>query len=189
MSQFSLNQQFKELVKATLTEEQVLNNNNSNSNADSTTVEDESAKSPDFFQDNNAIKKRKTAAKKHTTARIKSRNFLSNISYVGISKEDFYNETFVFDIYALITKSLNPFSLDRKLSDQSKHEMIYMVWKECMPGNFYKHICSRDNFLYLNGKNVLYSKVSEIVNKFLNADEKNYVQLRNNLSQFKNIFQ
>ena len=47
-----------------------------------------------------------------------------------------------------------------------------------MPGNFYKHIYSRDNFLYLNGKNVL--KVSEIVNDFLDVNEKNYVQLRNN---------
>ena len=48
--------------------------------------------------------------------------FLSNISYVGINKEDFYNQNFVFDIYALMTKNLNPFSLDRKLSDQNKHE-------------------------------------------------------------------
>ena len=46
---------------------------------------------------------------------------------MGISKEDFYNENFVFDVYALITKNLNPFSLDRNLSDQNKYEMIYMV--------------------------------------------------------------
>ena len=111
------------------------------------------------------------------------------MSYMGISKEGFYNEYFVFDVYALVTKNLNPFSLDRKLSDQNKQEMIYMVWKECMPGAFYKHVCSRDNFLYLNGKNVLYPKVSEIISDFLDADEKNYVLLRNNLSQFKRIFQ
>ena len=47
---------------------------------------DESAKSQDFFQDNNAIKI------KFTTTRIKSRNFLSNIAYVGIKKEDYYNK-------------------------------------------------------------------------------------------------
>ena len=46
-------------------------------------VVDESAKSQDFFQDNNP------PGEKYTTARIKSRNFLSNI--VGINKEDFYN--------------------------------------------------------------------------------------------------
>ena len=54
---------------------------------------DESAKSQDFFQDNN------TLGKRYTTTRIKSRNFLSNIAYVGINKEDYYNENFVFDVY------------------------------------------------------------------------------------------
>ena len=176
MSQFSLNKEFDELVKVALTEEQMLgdsNNNNSNNNDQTDnkiTVEDKSAKSP-------------------TTRHIKSRNFLSNISYVGITKEDFYNKNFVFDVYSLITKNLNPFSLKRKLNGQNKHEMIYMVWKECMPSAFYKPDCSKDNFLHLNGKSILYPKVSEIINDFLDADEKSYVLLRNNLSQFKNFFQ
>ena len=91
---------------------------------------DESAKSQDFFQDN------KLSERKYTTTRIKSRNFLSNIAYVGINKEDFYNENFVFDVYLLVTKNLNSFSLGRKLGDKSKHEMIYMLWKECIPQRF-----------------------------------------------------
>ena len=49
---------------------------------------DESAKSQDFFQDNKAIKT------KYTTT-IKSRNFLTNIAYVGINKEDYYNKKFI----------------------------------------------------------------------------------------------
>ena len=88
-----------------------------------------------------------------------------------------------------MAKNLNPFLLNRKLNDQNKHEMMYMIWKECMPTAFYKYICQEDNFIYLNGKNVLQPKVSEIITNFLKADEKNYLLLRNNLSQFKNIFQ
>ena len=65
-----------------------------------------------------------------STLQLKSRNFLSSISYVEINKEDFYNENFIFDVYLLVTKNLNPFSLDRKLNDQNKHQMIYMLWKE-----------------------------------------------------------
>ena len=84
-----------------------------------------SAKSQDFFQEHS-----KMIRKKYTTTRIKSRNFLSNIAYVGISKEDYYNENFVFNIYLLLTKNLNTFSLDRKLADKTKHEMVYMLWKE-----------------------------------------------------------
>ena len=44
---------------------------------------DESAKSQDFFDDNATIGRR------YTITRIKSRNFLSNITYVGINKEDY----------------------------------------------------------------------------------------------------
>ena len=62
----------------------------------------------------------------------------------------------------LLTKNLNPFLLDRKLNDPNKHEMFYMLCKKCMPNDFHKYICSEENFLYLNGKNVLYPKVAEI---------------------------
>ena len=82
-----------------------------------------------------------------------------------------------------MTKSLNPFSLDRELNDPNKHEMIYMIWKECMPTQFYKFICREENFVYLNGKNVLQPKVSETLTNFLAENVKNYVHLRNKLSQ------
>ena len=78
----------------------------------------------------------KNLVKPYTTTRIKSRNFLSNISYVGINKEDFYNQNFVFDIYALMTTNLNPFSLDRKLSDQNKHEWSTWSGKNACLANF-----------------------------------------------------
>ena len=48
-----------------------------------------SGKSLDFVQDN------KPSERKYNTTRIKSRNFLSNIAYIGIKKEDFYNENFI----------------------------------------------------------------------------------------------
>ena len=126
MPRYSLNKQFKELVKVTLEEKRQMEQNN-----DTMTMIDESAKSQDFFQNDKDKKERR-----YTTTRIKSRDFLSNIAYVGINREDFYSENFIFDVYLLITKNLNPFSLDRKLTDKNKHEMLYMLWKECMPLKF-----------------------------------------------------
>ena len=41
-----------------------------------------------------------------------------------------------------------------------------------MPQIFYKHICKDSNFLYLNGKNVLQPKVSEIITDFVNEKKK-----------------
>ena len=120
MTTFSQN--FNSLVKVTLIDEQQqIKIETENKTNDETIVGmDESAKSQDFFQDNNAI------GKKYTTTCIKSINFLSNIAYIGISKEDYYNKNFIFDVYLPLTKNLNPFSLDRKLADKTKHEMIYM---------------------------------------------------------------
>ena len=68
----------------------------------SETVEviDEFATSQDFFQDNKSI----MTEKKCTTTRTKSRNYLTNIAYVGINIEDFYKEIFIFDVYLLATK-------------------------------------------------------------------------------------
>ena len=67
---------------------------------------DELAKSQDFFQDNNAIRK------KYTTTRIKSRNFLPNTAYFGINKEDYYNKNFIFDVYLLLTKKILSLSIE-----------------------------------------------------------------------------
>ena len=146
MTALSLNNQFKELVKVTFSEKQALTEN-----SDIITEEmvDETAKSPDFFQDN---KSTENVERKYTKTRIKSRNFLLNMAFVGINKEDFYNENFIFDVYLLVTKILNPFSLDRKLNYQNKHEMIYMLWKECMPQRFYKHISRKRTFFTLTVK-------------------------------------
>ena len=121
MTTFSINDQFDELVRAALLEKQELTEQTYNN----LEMRGESAESQDFFQNN------KPSERKYTTTRIKSRSFLSNIAYVGINNDDFYNENFIFDIYLLVTKNLNPFSFDRNLGDKNKHEMIYMLWKDC----------------------------------------------------------
>ena len=74
---------------------------------------------------------------KYTMTRIKPQNFLSNITYIDINKEDYYNNNFIYDVYFLLTKNLNLFSLDKKLADKTKHEMIYMLWRECMSVEYY----------------------------------------------------
>ena len=128
------NKHFNELVKMTSSKRQHVNDQADSNGNGNIQVVDKSAKSQDFFHDNTPL------GKKYTTTQIESRNFLSNIAYVEINKEDFYNENFIFDVYLLVMKNLNPFSLDRKLADKNRHEMIYMLWKECMPQRFYKHI-------------------------------------------------
>ena len=109
----------------------------------------ESAKSQDFFQDNNQLGKKNTQERElNLEAFFRILHMLIEIRKIST------RFCFFFDVYLLVTKNLNPFSLDRKLADK-KHEMIYMLWKDCMRQKFYQHICKEKKFLYLNGKNVL----------------------------------
>ena len=77
----------------------------------------------------------------------KINKFFIEYSYVGITQEDFYNRNVVFDVYALVTKSLNPFSRERKIGDFNKQEMIYMLLKEVIPIEFHKYVCLEENFV------------------------------------------
>ena len=77
MTKFSINDQFNELVKVTLSQKQALTENRDSIQQE---MMDGSSKSPNFFQDNEPSERR------YTTTRIKSRNFLSNILYVRINK-------------------------------------------------------------------------------------------------------
>ena len=81
MTEFSLNTEFENLIKATLIADD-MNQQQQQQNMMPNKEHDESAKSRDFFQNNNAIKKRSKAC---TKTRIKSTNFLSNMS-VSIRK-------------------------------------------------------------------------------------------------------
>ena len=121
----------------------------------------------DSFFNNNTIqpKKRKYQTKKikpHNTTITKSRNFLTNISYNGVKEKDLWDRSFVFDVYLLATKNINPFSLEQKIFGIKNREMINMFWGDCSKPSFYKHICKSDNFLYLKGKNVVYPQVADI---------------------------
>ena len=85
----TFNQQFNELVKVTLSERQHLQDKTDGD--ENIQVLDESVKSQDFFQDNNAMRK------KYTVTCNKSRNFF-------INKEEYYKKNFVFDVYLLLTE-------------------------------------------------------------------------------------
>ena len=120
----------------------------------------------------------KRTIKCYTSIRIKTRNFLSNISYTGVISEDFVDNNFTFDTITLLTKNINLFSLERKFVDAKNRDVICMLWDECLEKTFYKRICEKDNFVFLNSKNVLYSKTAQIVLDYLNKDASNIVRLR-----------
>ena len=79
----------------------------------------------------------------------------------------------ILDVYVLLVKNLNFFSLSRKVTDKTKQEMVCMLWRECIPSKFYRHICEEKNFIYLNGQDVDHPGVLEIVRGFINQGKEN----------------
>ena len=116
----------------------------------------------DFFYNNNAcqLKKRKYETekiKRYTATRIKSQNFLTNVSHNEVKEEDLFNSSFAFNICALTTKNINPFYLERNIFEVKDREMINMFWEGCNKPSFCKHICQPKNVLYLKGKKIYLS--------------------------------
>ena len=81
------------------------------------------------------------------------------------------------DVYVLHFKNLNPSSLSRKVTDKTKHETLYMLWRECIPSEFYRYICEEKNFIYLNGRDVGQPGVLEIVGGFIDQGKQNFRML------------
>ena len=53
-----------------------------------------------------------TKIKPYIMTRIKSCNFLMNISYMGVKKDDLLNRSFIFDMYTQTIENIKPFSLE-----------------------------------------------------------------------------
>ena len=88
-----------------------------------------------------------------------------------------------------MTKNINPFSLERKIFDVKNREMIHMFWEDCNEPSFYKHIFSTRQFLLLNGKNIVFPRVAEIVMSYIEASENNFSKLKKKLIENQKIFQ
>ena len=67
--------------------------------------------------------------------------------------------------------------------------MVYMLWRECIPSEFYRYICEEKNFIYLDGRDVGQPGVLEIVSNFIDQGKQNLRMLQENLTRYKDIFQ
>ena len=79
--------------------------------------------------------------------------------------------------------------MERKIFDVKDRKMINMFWEDCNEPSFYKHIHQLQNFFYLNGKNIIYLRVAELVINYIEADDKNFDKLKRKLIENKKIFQ
>ena len=67
--------------------------------------------------------------------------------------------------------------------------MVYILWRECIPSEFYRYICKEKNFIYLNGQDVGQPGVLEIIGGFIDQGKQNLRLLQEHLARFKDIYQ
>ena len=67
--------------------------------------------------------------------------------------------------------------------------MVYMLWRECIPADFYRFICEEKNFIYFNGRDVGQPGVLEIVGGFIDQEKQNLRMVQEHLAHYKDICQ
>ena len=178
MTSIGIGNQFNELVKVTLSEKQAMTDQTDNN----VQMIDESAKSQDFFQDNNP------PGKKNNTTWIKSRNFLSDIAYVGINKEDFYNNNFIFDVYMFLPRTWIHFFWTKNLLIRTTMKWSTCYGRTACHRNSTKTFARRKIFLTLMVRMFCSQNVLKLSLIFW-VKIKRTINMRKNLSIYKNIFQ
>ena len=64
-----------------------------------------------------------------------------------------------------------------------------MLWRECIPPEFYRYISEEKNFIYLNGRDVGQPGVLEIVGGFIDQGKQNLRTLQEHLARYKDIYE
>ena len=148
----------------------------------------------DFSSNNNAVKKiakkdiKKKRENNYSSAKVKARNFLTNVSYFRVKESDLKNRSFVIDCYTFIVLNLNPFYLERKFEKVEERQYIEMLWNVLMPNDFFVFICQNNNYNLLISTKLRYQDVSEIIKSFCD-EKKNYEQLQLFLSKNVRLYQ
>ena len=88
----------------------------------------ESQLDPDFFQEDNDVKKKAKTITKFSNTKVKTRNLLTNVSYRRYKPEDLEKTNFVIDVFSFLTQNLNPTGLDRKLETPLERDYVKMIW-------------------------------------------------------------
>ena len=121
---------------------------------------------------------RKHIEKNYSPTKVKSRNFLTNISYNRLKRIDFHNVSFIIDCYTDILLDLNPFFLEQKFDNKSNREYIETLRNYLISNKFYFYICRNDNFIGLNKLSLKYQNAFDILNNFVLEDSKNFLLLK-----------
>ena len=108
------------------------------------------------------------SANNYSVTKVKTRNFLTNVSYNSVKETDFQNRSFIIDCYSFIILYLNPFYLERKFENSIDRDyVVNAMWNLVMPPALYNFLYQEENFKTLNKLKLKFQDTNEIIKTFL----------------------
>ena len=118
--------------------------------------------------------------KNYSSAKVKARNLLTNVSYRRFKQTDFSKDNFIVDIMTFLTQNFNPINLDRKSDVEKEWDMVKFFWDDCIPHSFGSYIYLSKNYDVISSPHLNFQKANEIVSAFFLEDSN-----RINIFKFK----
>ena len=136
----------------------------------------------------NIIAKKDIKAKKfYSFTKYKAQNFLTNLSYKLVKKDELLNENFTIDCISFILFYLNPFYLEWKFDDAVDRDKVETLWICFIPNEFYFYICLGENYQLLNNITLKYNTANKIVCDHINQYRIN--SLTTFFKQYADVYQ
>ena len=144
-----------------------------------------------FLDDNDKLEKQKeyerkemetfkrleTREPRYSSTKVKTRNILTNLSYLRVSRLDFDKKSYLIDFVTFIIQYLNAFSIDLKLETELEKNMLMFIWLNCLPSKLTGFVSSKDNYDTITSTNTKFKDINEIVKEYMSY-ESNYEEAK-----------
>ena len=141
-----------------------------------------------FLDDNDKLenqqnKDTKKLDRKYSSTKVKTRNILTNLSYLRVSRLDFDKKSYLIDFVTFIIQYLNVFSLDLKLETELEKNMLMFIWQNCLPLKLTEFVSSKDHYDTITSANTKFKDVYQIVKDYMSY-EPNYEEAKKLLKSY-----
>ena len=130
-------------------------------------------------RDNSVVPKKEIKRRSdYNNTKVKTRNLLTNVSYRRFKQSDFHNSSFIVDILSFLVQNFNRINLDIKLDLEKEHDMVKLLWDECIPHGFVTFLYKKKSYEEISQPNLTYQKANNIVKQYLVENPQRINQLK-----------
>ena len=129
------------------------------------------------YKEMETFKSLETRESKYSATKVKTRNILTNLSYLRVTRLDFDKKSFLIDFVTFIIQYLNVFSIDLKLETELEKNMLMFIWLNCLPSKLTGFVSSKDNYDIIASTNTKFKEINEIVKEYMSY-ESNYEEAK-----------